>query len=125
MNTLDKKNTFQIKLNLLFDNNIETNNQTFDLIVRLHDVTFEDVIDNMIHEVKKEIDLREIQNKRLEFLFTTQLQESNMIYSFFVIADIDKDNEISVGDYISMERYSFEVKNNISSLSIRLNRVDS
>jgi len=125
MNSIDKKNNFQIKLNIFFDNNIETNNQTFNLIVRLHDVTFEDVIDNIIYEVKKEINLKEIKNKKLEFLFTTELQDLNKIYSFFIIADIDKNNEISIGDYISMERHAFEVKDNISSLSIKLNRVDS
>jgi hypothetical protein len=125
MNTMDRKNAFQVKLNISFDNDVETDNQTFNLIVRLHVVTYEDVIDNMIHEVKKEINFKEIQNKKLEFLFTAELQDLNSIYSFFIVADLDKNNEISIGDYISMERYAFEVKDNISSLSIKLNRVDS
>lgn len=125
MNSIDKKINFEIKLDILFDNNFETNNQTFNLIVRLHDVTFEDVIDNLVYQVKKEINLKEIQNKKLEFLFTTELQDSNKLYSFFIIADLDKNNEISIGDYISMERHTFELKDNISSLSIKLNRVDS
>jgi hypothetical protein len=122
---LIKKTNCNIKLNILFDSNIETNNQDFNLIVRLHDVTFEDVIDNLIYEVKKEINLKEIQNKKLEFVFNTELQDLNKVYSFFVIADIDKNNEISIGDYISMERHAFELKDNISSLLIKLNRVDS
>jgi hypothetical protein len=122
---MDKKNNFQIKLNILFDNNIENNNQTFNLIVQLLDVTFEDVIDNIIHEVKKEINLKEIQNKEIEFIFDAELYDLNKTYSFFILADIDKDNEISIGDYISMERHVFELKDNISSLSIKVNRVDS
>jgi hypothetical protein len=125
MNTIDKKNNYQIKLNILFDNNIETNNQTFNLIVQLLDVTFEDVIDNKIYEVKKEVNLNEIQNKKLEFVFDVELDYENKIYSFFILADIDKNNEISIGDYISMERHTFEVQDNISSLSIKVNRVDS
>jgi hypothetical protein len=125
LNSIDKKKNFQIKLNILFDSNIENNNQTFNLIVQLLDVTFEDVIDNIIHEVKKEINLKEIQNKNLEFIFDAELYDLNKTYSFFILADIDKDNEISIGDYISMERHVFELKDNISSLSIKLNRVDS
>jgi hypothetical protein len=125
MNTIDKKNNYQIKLNILFDDNIESNNQTFNLIVQLLDVTFEDVVDNIIYEVKKEINLKEIQNKKLEFIFDVDLYDSNKVYSFFILADIDKNNEISIGDYISMERHTFEVQDNIPSLSIKVNRVDS
>jgi hypothetical protein len=125
MNTIDKKNNYQIKLNILFDNNIETNNQTFNLIVQLLDVTFEDVIDNKIYEVKKEVNLNEIQNKKLEFVFDVELDYENKIYSFFILADIDKNNEISIGDYISMDRHTFEVQDQIPSLSIKVSRVDS
>jgi hypothetical protein len=125
MNTIDKKNNYQIKLNILFDNNIETNNQTFNLIVQLLDVTFEDVIDNKIYEVKKQINLNEIQNKKLEFVFDVELDDENKIYSFFILADIDKNNEISIGDYISMDRHTFEVQDQIPSLSIKVSRVDS
>lgn len=125
MNSVAKKNNFHIKLNILFDKNIETNNQTFNLRIQLLDVTFEDVIDNTIYEEKKEINLKEIHDKNLEFIFDAELSDLNKIYSFFVLADIDKDNEISIGDYISMERYTFELKDNISSLSIKVNRVDS
>ena len=122
---MNLKNNFRIKLNILFDKNIETTNQTFNLSVQLLDVTFEDVIDNIIHEVKKEIDLKDIQDEKLEFIFDAELSDLNKIYSFFILADIDKDNEISIGDYISMERYTFDLKDNISSLSIKVNRVDS
>lgn len=125
MNTIDKKNNYQIKLNILFDNNIESNNQTFNLIVQLLDVTFEDVIDNIIHEIKKEINLKEIQNKKLEFVFDVELDDLNKIYSFFILADIDKNNEISIGDYISMDRHTFEVQDHISSLLIKVNKVES
>ena len=125
MNTIDKKNNYQIKLNILFDNKIETNNQTFNLIVQLLDVTFEDVIDNKIYEVKKEINLKEIQDKKLEFVFDVELNDLNKIYSFFILADIDKNNEISIGDYISMDRHTFEVQDQIPSLSIKVSRVDS
>jgi|SRR5215204_873906 len=125
MNTANKKNNYQIKLNILFDNNIETNNQTFNLIVQLLDVTFEDVIDNIIYEVKKEINLKEIQQKKLEFVFDVELDDLNKIYSFFILADMDKNNEISIGDYISMDRHTFEVRNQIPSFSIKVNKVDS
>lgn len=125
MNAIDKKNNYEIKLNILFDNNIETNNQTFNLIVQLLDVTFEDVIDNKIYEVKKEINLNEIQNKKLEFVFDVELDDENKIYSFFILADIDKNNEISIGDYISMDRHTFKVRNQIPSFSIKVNKVDS
>jgi len=125
MNTTNKKNNYQIKLNILFDDNIEINNQTFNLIVQLLDVTFEDVIDNIIYEVKKEINLKEIQNKMLEFVFDVELDDSNKIYSFFILADIDKNNEISIGDYISMDRHTFEVQDQIPSFSIKVNKVDS
>ena len=125
MNTIDKTNNYQIKLNILFDNNIETNNQTFNLIVQLLDVTFEDLIDNIIYEVKKEINLKEIQQKKLEFVFDVELDDLNKIYSFFILADMDKNNEISIGDYISMDRHTFEVRNQIPSFSIKVNKVDS
>ncbi len=125
MNIIDKTNNYQIKLNILFDNNIESNNQTFNLIVQLLDVTFEDVIDNIIHEIKKEINLKEIQNKKLEFVFDVELDDLNKIYSFFILADIDKNNEISIGDYISMDRHTFGVQDHVPSLSIKVNKVDS
>jgi len=125
LNTIDKTNNYQIKLNILFDNNIETNNQTFNLIVQLLDVTFEDLIDNIIYEVKKEINLKEIQQKKLEFVFDVELDDLNKIYSFFILADMDKNNEISIGDYISMDRHTFEVRNQIPSFSIKVNKVDS
>jgi hypothetical protein len=122
---MDKKNNYQIKLNILFDNNIDSNNQTFNLIVQLLDVTFEDVIDNIVYEVKKEINLKEIKNKKLEFVFDFELDDLNKIYSFFILADIDKNNEISIGDYISMDRHTFEVQDHISSLLIKVNKVNS
>ena len=125
MNANEKKINYTIKLNIIFNQNIETNNQTFNLIVQLLDVTYEDVVDNIIYEVKKEINLKEIQNKKLEFVFDAELYNLNKIYSFFILVDIDKNNEISIGDYISMERHTFELQDNISSLSIKVNRIDS
>ena len=125
MNANEKKINYNIKLNILFNQNPETNNQTFNLMVERLDVTYEDVVDNIVYQVKKEINLKEIQNKKLEFIFDAELYDLNKIYSFFIIADIDKNNEISIGDYISMERYRFEAQDNISSLSIKINRIDS
>jgi hypothetical protein len=122
---MKKKINYNIRLNILFDQSIETNNQIFNLIVQLLDVTYEDVVDNIIYEVKKEINLKKIQNKKLEFIFDAELYDLNKIYSIFILADIDKNNEISIGDYISMERHTFEVQDNISSLSIKVNRIDS
>ena len=125
MNTIDKKNNHHIKLNILFDNNIEINDQNFNLIVQLLDVTYEDVIDNIIYEIKKEINLKDIQNKKLEFEFDTVINDLDKLYSFFILIDLDKNDKISIGDYISMERYVFVPKDKISSLSIKVYRVDS
>jgi hypothetical protein len=125
MNTIDKKNNHHIKLNILFDNNIEIYDQNFNLIVQLLDVTYEDVIDNIIYEIKKEINLKDIQNKKLEFEFDTVINDLDKLYSFFILVDLDKNDKISIGDYISMERYVFVPKDKISSISIKVYRVDS
>ncbi len=126
MNTNDKKiNHYRITLNILFDNEFKANTPTFNLIIQLLDVTFEDVIDNIIYEIKKEMNLKTIQDKKLEFIFDTEIYDSDKIYSFFILVDMDKNNKISIGDYISMDRYTFELHDGISSLSIKVNRVNS
>jgi hypothetical protein len=125
MNPIDKKNNHHIKLNIILDNNIEINNQTFNLIVQLLDVTYEDVIDNIIYEIKKEINLKDIQNKKFEFEFDTVINDLDKLYSFFILVDLDKNDKISIGDYISMERHLFVPKDRISSLSIKVYRVNS
>ena len=125
MNAIDKKTNYRIKLNILFDRHIETNNQTFNLIIQLLDVTFEDVIDNIIYEVNKEMNLKEIKNNKLEFVFDFEIHDLNKIYSFFILIDIDKNNRISIGDYISMDRYLFRSQDDNSSLQIKVYRVDS
>jgi hypothetical protein len=125
MDATNKKNNYSVKLNILFDSHIETNNQTFNLIIQLLDVTFEDVIDNIIYEIYKEISLKEIQNNKLEFVFDFEIHDLNKIYSFFILIDIDKNNSISIGDYISMDRYLFRSQENNSSLQIKVYRVNS
>src|SRR5215203_2522960 len=104
MNTNDKKNNYRIKLDILFDNNnIATSNHNFNLIVQLLDVTFEDVI-----------------NKKLEFVFDVEIHNLNKIYSFFILVDIDKNNKISIGDYISTDRHLFIPQDNNFSLQIKV-----
>jgi|SRR5215204_6252276 len=126
MNTNDKKNNYRIKLDILFDNNnIATSNHNFNLIVQLLDVTFEDVIDNIIYKIKKEMNFKDVKNKKLEFVFDVEIHNLNKIYSFFILVDIDKNNKISIGDYISTDRHLFIPQDNNFSLQIKVYRVDS
>lgn len=124
MNTQNKKNNYNIKLDILFDDDNIISNQTFNLIVQLLDVTYEDVIDNIIYEIKKDINFNEIKNKKLEFIYEIQIDDLNKIYSFFILVDIDKNNKISIGDYISMDRHTFIPHNKNFSLQIKVYKVE-
>ena len=126
MNSTDKNNNlYSINLNILFDNKIDTNILTFNLIVQLLDVSFEDVIDNIVYEIRKEMNFKDIENNKLEFVFDVKISDLDKSYSVFILVDIDKNGKISVGDYISMERHEFVPRNNIPSLSIKVNKVES
>jgi hypothetical protein len=120
-----KNNCYHISLNILFQNKIETKTPTVNLIVQLLDVTFEDVIDNVINEIKKEIHLQDIYNNKLEFTFDVEILDLDKVYSFFILVDVDKNNKISIGDYISTERHLLEPEDNFVSLSIKVERVFS
>ncbi|MDF2736255.1 MAG: hypothetical protein K0S93_111 [Nitrososphaeraceae archaeon] len=121
-----KNNCYHVCLNILFHNEIETKTPTVNLIVQLLDVTFEDVIDNVIYEIKKEIHVEDIQNNKLEFTFDVEILDLERVYSYFILIDVDKNNKISIGDYISTERHLFEPQdNNVVSLSIKVERVYS
>lgn len=121
-----RNNCYHISLNILFQNKIETKTPTVNLIVQLLDVTFEDVIDNVINEIKKEIHVKDIQNNKLEFTFDVEILDLERVYSYFILIDVDKNNKISIGDYISTERHLFEPQdNNVASVSIKVERVYS
>jgi hypothetical protein len=129
MNMNNKINNYYIKLDILFDNdnnnNLTIGNQTFNLIVQLLDVTFEDNIDNIIYEIKKEINFKNIKNKKVGFVFDVEINDLNKTYSFFILVDIDKNNKISIGDYISMDRHLFIPQGKEYSLQIKVYRVNS
>jgi uncharacterized lipoprotein YbaY len=87
--------------------------------VRLEDISFADASSRIVAEIILRNVYINIDNPQpLHFSMSIPALEERLMYSLAVLVDIDGDNEISLGDYISKE--SYPVKKNFPSQYFRI-----
>jgi uncharacterized lipoprotein YbaY len=87
--------------------------------VRLEDISFADASSRIVAEIiLRNVYINIDDPQPLHFSMSIPALEERLMYSLAVLVDIDGDNEISLGDYISKE--SYPVKENFPSQYFRI-----
>lgn len=124
-NLTNKEKNNHVNLTILFDNKNKFVFQDFNLIIQVLDVTFEDVHNNIIFETRHNFSVSDIKSRKLKYGFDVKLENHDKIYTIFILVDTDKDQKISIDDYISMHRHVFMSEDEHHDISIIVYKVTS